>query len=69
MKTTDTDYLLNDLAAWMRRRLETLEHRATGNPYDGSQNGGAVAIIPEWELRQKLEAIENLKTSAEGRRE
>ena len=51
--------LLNDLALWMERHLQTLHHRENPRRYPGSQNpeGYAVAEIPDWELRQKLAAV------------
>lgn len=56
---TDEINLLNDLSLWMERHLQTLHHRENKTSYMGSQNpqGYTVAEIPDWELRQKLEAV------------
>lgn len=50
------DLLLVDLALWIERSLQNLKHRDT---FSGRQivNIYAVAEIPDWELRQKLEDI------------
>lgn len=56
--------LLVDLCQWIKRRLQILEYEdtSTRNPSTGgvSPNGFAYSPVPEWELRQKLEAIETL---------
>lgn len=49
--------VLVDLELWIKRHLELLKARQN-NKYDLKPEGYAVAEIPEWELRQKLEAIE-----------
>jgi hypothetical protein len=51
--------VLRDQAAWIKHRLEHLEHRNNGgNPFTpGSFNSWAVSAIPDWELRQKLDNV------------
>lgn len=51
--------LLIDLSLWMERHLQTLHHRENKVGYPGCQNpqGYAVAEIPDWELRQKLQTV------------
>lgn len=58
-KCRDCDWMLNDLRLWIERHLQTLHHRENKTGYLGSQNpqGYAVAEIPDWELRQKLDNI------------
>lgn len=48
--------LLVHLETWILNRLEHLEHRGYSD-CSGHPHGGAVAYIPEWELRQKLDEI------------
>lgn len=56
----DLGNLLCDLTLWSRRHLENLHARENPTSYlgDGKTNGYAVAEIPDWELRQKLEALD-----------
>lgn len=48
--------LLVSLESWIVFRLQMLEHRGYSDP-SGHPHGGAVAYIPEWELRQKRDEI------------
>jgi hypothetical protein len=52
--------VLADLALWMRRHLKSLHPRSNATGFHGTNKtaGYAVAEIPDWELRQKLEAVE-----------
>jgi hypothetical protein len=50
--------VLRDIALWIRRRLETLEHRSVTDERGRYVNGFAFSAVPDWELRQKLEAID-----------
>jgi hypothetical protein len=49
---------LLDQAAWIRRLLQTMQTRTSGNPHNEGWNSWAVAEVPEWELRQKLQSLE-----------
>lgn len=59
--------LLQDLALWMKRHLETLHARENKRSYPDTNvkaDGYSVVEIPDWEMRQKLEAVEQaLKTA------
>jgi hypothetical protein len=52
--------LLADLALWMRRHLETLHPRTNAAGFHGTNKteGYTVAEVPDWEMRQKLAAVE-----------
>jgi len=54
------DYTLTCLVLWIEGRLQHLEHRGYSDR-SGHPHGGAVAYIPEWELRQKLDEIRAVK--------
>jgi hypothetical protein len=44
--------------AWIERHLQNLEYRVTEQPYCGhGGNGFSGAMIPDWDLRQKLESL------------
>jgi hypothetical protein len=58
--------VLTDLKLWMQRRLESSQApRSNSAGFHGTNktNGYVVVEVPDWEMRQKLEAVEEaLKT-------
>lgn len=55
MKDTEA-LLLKDLKAWMNRHLQ--DTRPRNDAWSDRSNGFGVVEIPEWEIRQKLQAVE-----------
>lgn len=56
-----TAEVLRDLALWMKRHLGTLHARQNAQSYPdygAKANGYAVVEVPDWEMRQKLESVE-----------
>ncbi len=51
----------NEISLWIKRHLETLHYRSPkeSDRNDHHPHGWAVAEIPDWELRQKLEYLED----------
>jgi hypothetical protein len=63
-----TAEVLKDLALWMKRHLETLHARQNKQSYPdygAKADGYAVVEIPDWELRQKLDAVEEALKSVD----
>lgn len=54
-----TEETLNDLKLWMQRHLENTHARNNSTGYGQKKGDGfAVVEIPDWEMRQKLAAVE-----------
>lgn len=56
---------VSDLKLWIERHLQTLHARQnpSGYPPCDKPSGFAVAEIPDWELRQKLESLSAVSTA------
>ena len=52
------DATLNSVRLWIKRHLESLHARSNSTGPGLKANGYAVAEIPDWELRQMLESVE-----------
>lgn len=57
---------IRDQAAWIERLLQQLEHHDVRNARGDVTNGFAGAVVPEWELRQKLEGLKEDLALIEG---
>jgi hypothetical protein len=56
-----------DTVAWIERHLQTLEHRDVHDARGNIVNGFAAAIVPDWDMRQKLESLREDIAKATGR--
>lgn len=57
---------MRDKAAWLRHRLESQVHVSVKNDRGGIVNGFAAIQIPVWEVRQKLDELDEDIAKAEG---
>lgn len=59
---------LHALRRWLQSQLETnVIHRSTGKGgHDGDGNSWSAVAIPEWDVRQKIDALEKAITAATG---
>lgn len=53
LRVAELEEGLTDLAAWIARRLDSLEYRQTGT--GPAFNGFSFSAVPEWELKQKFD--------------
>lgn len=58
---------IRDQIAWIERLLQILEHRLVTNAFGEVVYSFAAAIVPDWDLRQKLDSLkDNLRLAEEG---
>lgn len=62
------DYMLTSLKTWLLTALENNREHRGGSDASGHPHGWGVVAIPDWDVRQKLEAIDAaMNTKPEGR--